>query len=82
LEAFRIETPKERPFGPDRLLRVAYPDDQTWYYAHGRQCYEHAMTGTLPVFPRGVRLETVPNDASDRWRKLHRQALKGPVREP
>jgi L-alanine-DL-glutamate epimerase-like enolase superfamily enzyme len=82
LEAFRIETPKEKPFGPDRLLRVAYPEGQTWYYAHGRQCYEHAMTGTLPVFPRGVRLETVPNDASDRWRKLHRQALKGPVREP
>ena len=23
LEAFRIETPKEKPFGPDRLLRVA-----------------------------------------------------------
>jgi L-alanine-DL-glutamate epimerase-like enolase superfamily enzyme len=82
IEAFRIETPKEKPFGPDQLLEVAYPDGQVWYYAHGRQCYEHALTGALPVFQRGVRLETIPNDGSDRWRKLHRQALQGPVRRP
>ena len=82
MESFRVETPKEKPFGPDRLFRVVYPDGQVWCYAHGRQCFDHARTGVLPVFQRGVRLETIPDDGSDRWRKLHRRALQGPVRQP
>jgi len=79
LEQFRIDKPEERPFGPDRLLRVIFPSGPVWHYAHGERLYQHSLTGELPVFQRGVRLEMVPDDGTQAWRDLHARAMKGPV---
>jgi galactonate dehydratase len=81
VNAYRIERPKSKPMGPDRLMRVVFSSGETWYYAYGRQYEDHAMRGGMPIYERGVRLEMIPDDGSSRWRELRQRALKGPVKE-
>jgi galactonate dehydratase len=78
---FRVEKPRERP-DPPRLIETRWPDGRRMYIANTGQVnfmLNHARRGKIPYFERGVSTRLVPDDGSDRWRKLHEQARKEPL---
>ncbi|HUG93476.1 MAG TPA: enolase C-terminal domain-like protein [Planctomycetaceae bacterium] len=79
IERFRWE-PKSRPYPhPGLLIAIRWPDGSSTYYAHCRQYWDDWHAGRLPFFPRGVRLEHVPDDGSAEWRDLEQRASRGAV---
>jgi galactonate dehydratase len=78
---FRVDKPKERP-DPPRLMETSWPDGRRLYVANTGQVnfmLNRARKGRLPYFERGVTTRLVPDDGSDRWRKLYEQARKEPL---
>ncbi len=74
--------PRERPYpAPGLLLAIRWPSGATTYYAHAAQYWDDFLAGRLPLFPRGVRLEHIPDDGSEEWRRLQERALAGAVHE-
>jgi len=77
---FRIEPLKQEPYPtPNLLLAIRWPSGATSYYAHARQYRDEFLTGRLPLFPKGVYLERVPDDGSKEWKELQARAAKGGV---
>ena len=80
VERFRVEPLKERPYPyPGQLLAIRWPSGTTSYYTHMRQYWTDFMAGRLPVFPKGVYLESVPNNGSAEWKDLQARAAKKAV---
>lgn len=76
-----VERPDERPT-PDRLIEVSWPDDRRMYFSnYDPQMLEAAHGGSMPFYEPGVSTRLVPDDGSDRWRRLHERAREGPVIE-
>ena len=76
---FRIP-PKAKPYpAPGLLIAIRWPSGATSYYAHAQQYWDEFLGGRLPLFPRGVRLEQVPDDGSPGWRELQARAREGGV---
>lgn len=79
IERYRIE-PKAKPYpAHGLLLAVRWPSGGSTYYTHTRQYWDDFLLGKLPVFPRGVRLEHVPDDGSAEWKELQQRAQQGGV---
>lgn len=79
IERFRIPK-KTKPYpAPGLLLAIRWPSGATSYYAHTMQYWDDFLAGRLPVFPKGVRLEHVPDDGSAEWRDLQARAQRGGV---
>jgi galactonate dehydratase len=77
VERFRIKpVPKPYP-APGLLLAIRWPSGATGYYAHAEQYWEDVHNGRLPVFPRHVYLEQIPDDGSREWRELQARARQG-----
>ncbi len=51
----------------------------TSYYTHMRQYFDAFRAGKLPVFPRGVYLESIPDNGSREWKELQARAEKKAV---
>jgi L-alanine-DL-glutamate epimerase-like enolase superfamily enzyme len=78
LTRLRIDPPFTLP-KPRLLLTVRWPDGQMRHYAHIRQCWDQALSGSIPAQARGVRMEVRPDDASPEWAELYARAERGPV---
>jgi hypothetical protein len=82
LERFRIKGPPNGPpSSPPRLLEVAWPNGAVYYYSSRVQLEEDNRADNLPGFVPGVHTRTLFDDGTARWRDLHAQALKTPVRQ-
>jgi len=83
LERFRVES-TEKP-GPEDLYAVIWPDGRRTLYATALgspACYNaDFLAGNEPIYERGVRMETIPNDGSKEFAELRARALREPVRE-
>ena len=80
LEDFRVDKPDARP-DPLRLIETTWPDGRRLYHANTGAVnfmLNPASKGQVPYFERGVDTRLIPNDGSDEWLKLFRQARKGP----
>jgi len=65
VERFRIEPlPKEPYPAPNLLLAIRWPSGATSYYAHARQYWDDFLSGRLPLFPKGVYLERIPDNGT------------------
>jgi L-alanine-DL-glutamate epimerase-like enolase superfamily enzyme len=80
LAELRLSRPYEG-FNPKRLIEVAWPGGARFYYSSGNQLWRDAQAGNMPVFVTGVETRLLPDDGSARWRELHAQASKAPVRQ-
>ncbi|MCL5745951.1 MAG: mandelate racemase/muconate lactonizing enzyme family protein [Acidobacteria bacterium] len=80
VERFRIEPLKKEPYpSPNLLLAICWPSGATSYYAHARQYWDDFLSGRLPLFPRGVYLERIPDNGSREWKQLQARAAQGGV---
>lgn len=80
LEKYRTKKPKQRP-DPARLIETRWPDGRTMYVANSGNVnfmLNPAMEGRMPFFERGVTTRRVPDDGSDRWRAIYKNARQGP----
>jgi L-alanine-DL-glutamate epimerase-like enolase superfamily enzyme len=76
VERFRIQPiPKPYPF-PGQLLAIRFPSGATSYYSHADQYWDDVRNGRLPVFPRHVYLESIPDNGSREWKELQTRAQK------
>ncbi len=77
---FRIEPLKQRPYpAPNLLLAIRWPSGATSYYAHAQQYWDDFLACRLPLFPKGVYLERIPDNGSREWRELQAKAAQGGV---
>jgi L-alanine-DL-glutamate epimerase-like enolase superfamily enzyme len=77
---FRIEPLAKEPYpAPNLLIAIRWPSGATSYYAHARQYWDDFQNGRLPIFPRGVYLEQIPDNGSREWKELQARAQKGGV---
>ena len=80
VERFRIEPLKQRPYPtPKLLLAIRWPSGATSYYAHTQQYWDDFLAGRLPLFPKGVYLERIPDNGTREWRDLQSRAAQGGV---
>ena len=80
VERFRVEPLKKNPYPyPGQLLAIRWPSGATSYYTHMRQYFDAFRAGKLPVFPRGVYLESIPDNGSREWKELQARAEKKAV---
>ena len=80
LAKFRIEPLSREPYpAPGLLIAIRWPSGATSYYAHARQYWNDFEEGRLPVFPKGVYLETIPDNGSREWKELQARAQQGGV---
>lgn len=80
IERFRIEPLKQEPYPtPNLLLAIRWPSGATSYYAHARRYRDEFLAGRLPLFPKGVYLERIPDNGSREWKDLQARAAKGGV---
>ena len=80
VERFRVEPLKREPYpAPNLLLAIRWPSGATSYYAHARQYWDDFLSGRLPLFPKGVYLERIPDNGSRDWKDLQARAAKGGV---
>jgi L-alanine-DL-glutamate epimerase-like enolase superfamily enzyme len=83
LKRFRVEPLKERP-EPRRVIEVSWPDKQRMYIANSGQVnfmIRLANNGTIPYYRPGAMTRIVPDDGSDRWRRLFDRAREKPFLE-
>ena len=77
VERFRIK-PISKPYpAPGLLLAIRWPTGDTGYYAHAEQYWDDVRNGRLPVYPRHVYLERIPDNGSKEWKELQARAQKG-----
>ncbi len=62
------------------VYAVVRPSGERTYYLHEEQYREDFLAGNQPVFERGVRLETIPDDGGAEWADLQRRLQAGPLR--
>jgi hypothetical protein len=80
VERFRIEPLTKEPYPtPNLLLAIRWPSGATSYYAHTRQYWDDFLSGRLPLFPRGVYLERIPDNGSKEWKELQARAAQAGV---
>ena len=60
-------------------MAIRWPSGATSYYTHMRQYFDAFRAGKLPVFPRGVYLESIPDNGSGEWKELQARAGKKAV---
>ena len=80
IERFRAPKPRQRP-DPPRLIETSWPDGRRMYFGNTggvNFVLRPGIEGKIPFYERGVTTRSVPNDGSERWRKLYEQARKGP----
>ena len=77
VERFRVEPLSKRPYPyPGQLLVIRWPSGASSYYTHARQYFDAFRAGKLSVFPRGVYLESIPDNGSCEWKELQARAQK------
>ena len=77
IERFRIDPiPKPYP-APGLLLAIRWPTGDTSYYQHADQYWDDVHNGRLPIFPRHVYLERIPDNGSKEWRELRGRTSNG-----
>jgi galactonate dehydratase len=80
VERFRVEPFRQEPYpAPNLLLAIRWPSGAASYYAHARQYWDDFLSGRLPLFPKGVYLERIPDNGSREWKDLQARAAKGGV---
>jgi galactonate dehydratase len=80
VERFRVEPVTENPYPtPGQLIAIRWPSGASSYYTNAQQYYKAFEGGRLPVFPKGIYLESIPDDGSRQWKELQNRALKGGV---
>ena len=80
IERFRIEPLSRRPYpAPNLLLAIRWPSGATSYYAHARQYWDDFLGGRLPLFPKNVYLERIPDNGTPEWKDLQARAAKAGV---
>lgn len=82
LERFRVDKPTERP-DPPRLLKTTWPSGKTMYLANNGEVNfmvrKGGKEGILPFYERGVDTVLVPDDGSDRWKRLYQTSRAKPT---
>jgi galactonate dehydratase len=78
VERFRGEQVTENPYpSPGQLIAIRWPSGASSYYTNAQQYYRAFEGGRLPVFPKGIYLESIPDDGSPEWKNLQLRARKG-----
>lgn len=78
VDRYRVSKPKSRP-EPARLIETTWPDGRKMYIANSGKVnfmLNQSRKGDTPYFEHGVTTRLVPNDGSDRWKKLYLQSRK------
>jgi L-alanine-DL-glutamate epimerase-like enolase superfamily enzyme len=80
LARFRIEPLKEKPPSPpDLLIAIRFPSGAVSYYVNAEQYWADYHAARLPIFPKGVYLERIPDNGSREWKDLRARAARAPV---
>jgi len=79
VERFRTEELKTAPALTKQLIAIRWPSGGTSYYADPQEYYKEFEGGRLPVFPKGIYLESIPDDGSREWAELQRKTQSGGV---
>ena len=82
VEQLKVPKPSQRP-DPPRLIATTWPDDRKMYTASNGNVnfmLTAGQEGKYPYYERGADTRLVPDDGSDRWRKLYEEARRaGPI---
>ena len=78
VEKYRIERLPTRP-RPNKLYAIRWPSGATSYYRNADEFRADFVAGKLPVYPRGVYMEEVPDNGSKDWKDLNARAQDGGV---
>lgn len=83
MRRYKVEKPPERP-EPERLIEVRQTDGTVHYVASNRTVnfmITQGMKSNIPYYRPGVMTRLVPDDGSQRWKRLYEQAQDAPVVE-
>jgi L-alanine-DL-glutamate epimerase-like enolase superfamily enzyme len=75
---YRIQEFPKRP-QPNKLYAIRWPSGAASYYRNADEFRSDFMAGKLPVFPRGVYMEEVPDNGSKDWKDMNARAQNGGV---
>ena len=81
VEKFKCEKPKSRP-EPKRLTETVWGTGRKMYLASNGTVnfmIAQAMRGKIPYYEEGATTKLIPDDGSEAWQKLYRQARDEPV---
>jgi hypothetical protein len=78
LAKYRIQEIPKRP-QPNKLYAIRWPSGAASYYRNADEFRSDFMAGKLPVFPRGVYMEEVPDNGSKDWKDMNARAQNGGV---
>jgi hypothetical protein len=81
VERYRVQKPQERP-DPPRLVETRWPDGRRMYFASDGKVnfmLRQGVEGNIPFYLHGVMTSLLPDDGTERWKKLFEEAKKAPV---
>ncbi len=81
VERLKVEKPKQRP-DPPRLIETTWLDGRKMYFGNtGKVNFvlNPARYGKVPYYEPGVTTRLLPNDGSERWKKLYERARQRPL---
>ena len=56
------------------MLAIRFPSGSTSYYINAEQYWADYHAARLPVFPKGVYLERIPDNGTREWKELRAKA--------
>ena len=68
-------------FAQRRVLRIRWADGTSWLFGDDREYRRMFDAGQLPIFERGVTLESIEDDGSAAFARLHARVAHGPTPE-
>ena len=68
-------------FAQRRVLRIRWADGASWLFGDDREYRRMFDAGQLPIFERGVTLESIEDDGSGAFARLHARVEHGPTPE-
>lgn len=81
VERYRVQKPQNRP-DPPRLVETRWPDGRRMYFASDGKVnfmLRQGVEGNIPFYLHGVMTSLLPDDGTERWKKLFEEAKKAPV---
>lgn len=74
-------SPIDDYFSQRLVHRISWPGDRSWLFSDDRQYRRMFDSGQLPIFERGVVLESIQDDGSSAFEKLFTRVRQGPTPE-
>ncbi|MAG36197.1 MAG: hypothetical protein CL878_08130, partial [Dehalococcoidia bacterium] len=74
-------SPVDEYFAQRRVLRIRWTDGASWLFGDDREYRRMFDAGQLPIFERGVTLESIEDDGSAAFERLYARVEHGATPE-